>query len=352
MNDRLRKKAAIKRASQTARSRESVLNQEYLNKLEELYKNALDDINAKIRRYAGVDDTLSFRNLQQLKDEVGLSISELNTAQQRLLKAGMTGAAEVGAAVFVDGEKYKLLVNETVKKTINFMAEDGLQLSDRVWRVNQHTRAIIEQSIENAIIQGYSASKAAQDFLNNGQKVPSEILKKMQSAAPDNIKKILGRELLQNDASAYFNAKRMFQTEINRSYGLAYRDSCFEHDEVVGTRFCLSPNHKKRDICDLHANANVYGLGAGVYPKGKSPWPAHPMTRSYEEPVFSDEVSDADKEGKQTRTEWLQKQPSGLQANILGARIKQQAFAEGLLKENEFTTPYRSLKNRLAKRGL
>lgn len=352
MSDRLKKKAAIKRASQAARANESKINALYLKRLEQIYTNALDDINAKIRSYAGPDDSLSMRNMQQLKDDIGSSITELNTAQQKLLKSGMTETAKVGAGVFIDTPSLSSATDRAVVNAINFMAEDGLQLSDRIWRVNQHTRSVIEQSIENAVIQGYSASQAAQEFLSRGERVPAEILKKMQSATPGKIKRILGNQLMRNENGAYYNARRLFRTEINRAYGMAYQVSCFEHEDVVGTKYMLSPNHRVADICDMHASVNKYGLGPGVYPKGKSPWPAHPQTRSYEEPVFKDEVNDEDRAGKQSRTDWLKEQSPSLQTGVLGARIKQQAFTKGLLNESEFTTPYRLIKNRLAKRGL
>ncbi len=352
MNDRLKKKAAIKRASQAARAKESKINGAYLTRLEELYNNALDDINTKIRSYAGSDESLSIQNLHQMKSDISKTITELNTAQQQLLKAGIVETANIGAGVLIDTPLLTSIADRAVINTINFMAEDGLQLSDRIWRVNKHTRAIIEQSIENAVIQGHSASQAAQDFLNRGERIPADILKKIQSAAPGKIKRILGKNLMRSEDSAYFKAKRLFHTEINRSYGMAYQASCFEHEDVIGTKYMLSPNHRIRDICDMHASVNKYGLGPGVYPKGKSPWPAHPQTRSYEEPVFNDEVSEADRTGKQSRTDWLKEQPTGLQTSVLGGKKKQQAFTKGLLKENEYTTPYRIIKKRLTNRSL
>ena len=62
-----------------------------------------------------------------------------------------------------------------------------------------------------------------------------------------------------------------------------------EDEEAVGLRYCLSPRHPRKDICDTHASADLYGLGAGVYPVDACPWPAHPNTFSYVEVVYSDE---------------------------------------------------------------
>jgi hypothetical protein len=74
--------------------------------------------------------------------------------------------------------------------------------------------------------------------------------------------------------------------EINRAHGTAYLKGAEAHPDCVGTRFLLSPSHPEHDECDLHASANLYGLGPGVYPPGKTPWPAHPNTLSYVVAVF------------------------------------------------------------------
>lgn len=104
--------------------------------------------------------------------------------------------------------------------------------------------------------------------------------------------------------------------------------------------------------CDMHAHANLYGLGPGIYPFGKSPWPAHPNTLSYTVIVFDDEVSDADRAGRETPIDWLGRQSAARQAAVLGSRAKQAALQAGILKANEIRTPWRVLKAAYAKRGV
>jgi hypothetical protein len=103
--------------------------------------------------------------------------------------------------------------------------------------------------------------------------------------------------------SALSHARRIFRTELNRAHGTAYQNSIEHTPGVVGTCFLLSPAPPKPDICDLHAAANLHGLGAGVYPPGQNPWPAHPNTLSYVVAVFAEDVSDADKAGRETLAE-------------------------------------------------
>jgi hypothetical protein len=42
----------------------------------------------------------------------------------------------------------------------------------------------------------------------------------------------------------------------------------------------LNPTHPRPDICDLHALADLWGLGRGCYPKERAPMPPfHPFCR-------------------------------------------------------------------------
>lgn len=204
---------------------------------------------------------------------------------------------------------------------------------------------MVGRAIESAVIQGHSASRAAEDLTFRGQPIPPELQRKIGMAHTDTITRATTDALLNKNSSPYANARRVFRTEINRAHGIAYQTSAFEVDDVVGTRFLLSPGHPEPDICDMHASANKYGLGRGVYPKGKSPWPAHPNTLSYEEVVFADEVTDEDKAGKETGIDWLQRQPAQIQYTVLNSRKKAQALNEGLLKEKHIERPWKDIKH-------
>ena len=47
--------------------------------------------------------------------------------------------------------------------------------------------------------------------------------------------------------------------------------------DIVAVKFKLSSRHPVFDICDMYAKADMYGLGAGIYPKDKlPPLPVHP----------------------------------------------------------------------------
>lgn len=346
---RLAIKAAIKRASAVARENANQLDECALEELLKIYEAAARDLGLRIDQYAGVEGAIRLQSLRALLDDIEVTLSELSQRQAEALARSMEEGARLGVAPmreYLGDAVSSSLVSGAVAASVAFIAADGLQLSDRLWRVDSSARESIRNAINQAVIQGHSASQTAQDFLGKGRPVPVEIMRKRDRSQVSVIKSEAVSALITDDASAYHNARRVFRTEINRAHGTAYQASVFEHSEVVGTRFLLSPAHPDVDICDMHAKINRYGLGVGVYPPGKSPWPAHPNTLSYEEAVFGDEVSEEDRASKISPLDWIKMQTTDRQIAVLGGRRKQAALAEGRLREGEIKTPWRVLKKK------
>ncbi len=355
-NNRTKVKAAIKRASNVARREADKLDGKALDKLTQLYKKSADDLRLIIESYAGTDGTLRLEVMNNLLEQTNQRLTSLHQARDQLLDDKMIDAATLAVVPFqLTGPSIGIpvtqIANDAVQTVRRFIAEDGLQLSDRIWRIDNHAKQVVGDAIQSAVIQGHSATKAALDFISSGQSVPGDIASKMANASATSVGKNAASQLLKKDGSPYANALRLFRTEINRAHGTAYQASAFKHPDVIGTRFLLSPNHPRLDVCDMHARVNRYGLGPGVYPEGKNPWPAHPNTLSYVEAVFSDEVTADDKAGKTDRISWLEQQPIERQNSVLGFN-KGWMLREGRLRENAINTPWNVLKKRLDKAGV
>lgn len=79
-----------------------------------------------------------------------------------------------------------------------------------------------------------------------------------------------------NEKGRYI-AERIARTEISKAWGDSFLAEGRDDDDVIAFQWQLGSRHPKVDICDFHANANLYGLGKGVYPKNVFPVrPAHP----------------------------------------------------------------------------
>lgn len=349
--DRMQKKARIKRATQAAQGRLRELDAAAAGELTAIYREAQADVDARIRALGGPDGSLRLSSLQQVRDQLAAAVSVLAERRDGLLIEQLDAAAQVGASVYEPelGVGAQRIANRAAQYVREFVAADGLQLSDRLWRLDSQATESMANAVQRAVISGADASRAAQDFLNQGAPVPAEISARIRDADAGRIARQAATNLMTGEMSPHAQALRVFRTEINRAHGTAYRDAGFEDPDAIGTRFLLSPRHPAPDICDLHARADVYGLGRGVYPRGKSPWPAHPNTLSFEEIVYVDEVSASEPE---PRIEWVRKQAADVRAGVLGGEAKRRAFDAGHIDENAIATPWRVVRQRLQQRGI
>ena len=88
------------------------------------------------------------------------------------------------------------------------------------------------------------------------------------------------------ERTRYF-ADRIARTEMARAYQDGFLLKWDANDDCVAYQWKLSGRHPRYDICDLYAKANLYGLGAGVFPKDKVPrLPAHPHCMCFLKPVI------------------------------------------------------------------
>lgn len=229
------------------------------------------------------------------------------------------------------------------------MAADGLRLSDRLWRLNQGAKETQTRAIGQAVVSGWDASRAAAQFMYGGKPVPMDVKDRLGRAKVDALMR--NADLLTGDGGEVWKADRVFRTEINRAHGTAYMAGAEKTPGFVGFRFLLSPRHPRPDVCDYFAEQNLYGLGKGVYPTAKeTPWPAHPNTLSFVEMVFADEVTDADRAGKETPLQAMGRLSADVRDGVLG-KTKATYFDQGLLGQGAIRSPLRAVNARLERQG-
>ena len=87
------------------------------------------------------------------------------------------------------------------------------------------------------------------------------------------------------ERTRYF-AERIARTEMARAYHDGFMAKYGNDDDVVAFKWKRSDRHLRYDICDLYAEADLYGLGKGIYPKDKAPQlPVHPNCMCYLKPI-------------------------------------------------------------------
>lgn len=354
--------AAIRRATSQAHRRMVQLDAELLAELVSQYTDAREQVRAAIAQHLGPDDSVAREHLQGLLGQIDGIVQALGRARDAELLRGIERAAGLGVEplslqglagggqAVLDSAEALRVGQDAVRFVTSFQAADGLTLSDRLWRLTQGTQEALQRAIGNAVVQGWSASRAAAELAYAGQPVPPDIAARL-GAGKGQALASLADLLTSGDGSELWKAERVMRTEINRAHGEAYMSGATRASSVVGFRFLLSPRHPAPDICDLLAAQNLYGLGAGVYPsREKCPWPAHPNTLSFVVAVFADEVTEADRAGKETEMQALQRLAPAVREGVLGV-TKAQYFDQGLLRRNAIRSPLRAVRARLQRQG-
>lgn len=77
-----------------------------------------------------------------------------------------------------------------------------------------------------------------------------------------------------------FYADRIAQTELQRAHQAQVARELMDDVDTTVVQVRIDPSHPRADICDLHARADLWGLGPGNYPKERAPRPPyHPFCR-------------------------------------------------------------------------
>lgn len=356
--------AAIKRASQQARNAMYALDKRSAAELLLIYEQAALEIRGRIAASVDGGQRVPVHKLQELLRQVQAIIDGLASQRNDLVIKAIDEAATLGVRPFtlpgvaaVGGNDAVLSSGAAMRvheAAVRFVMEtaqaDGLVLSDRLWRLDLGAKEALQRAIGNAVVQGQSAAQAAMQFVMRGEAVPADVAQRLARAGLPEL--LRAADLLtKNTGDGFWQAERVMRTEINRAHGEAFMAAGEGTPGFAGWRYLLSPRHPAPDICDLLASQNLYGLGPGVYPSREViPWPAHPNTLSFIEIVFLDEITDADRAGKETSLQALGRLAPAIRAGALG-KAKAEYFDRGLLSTGMIRSPLRAVEQRLTRIG-
>ena len=146
------------------------------------------------------------------------------------------------------------LYNHNQDALKNFIARtnNGLNLSERIWKLTDQAKEQIEMDLEIGISKGKSAYDIARD-LKILLKEPDNLFRRVRNSEgeliPSNPMKNYetGRGIYK---SSHKNAFRLAVTEINMAYRTADYERWGQLDFVTGIEVRLSSAHPRTDICD------------------------------------------------------------------------------------------------------
>jgi len=190
-----------------------------------------------------------------------------------------------GAAYKRVGERWVQFLDFNKPATVSwlkFVAEDGLTLSDRIWRDAANFQRTMENTIARNIQLGKSARSLGKQFLEFADQQPVQLSKEMQRFIAD-----LAPEDAQRAIEKYvkkkldYNATRVARTEIQRAYRTSYVEQAKSLTFVKGIKWNRSRTEYDCSVCENLATADLYDLGPGAYPADKVPTMPHPHCRCY-----------------------------------------------------------------------
>ena len=158
-------------------------------------------------------------------------------------------------------------------------------------------------------------------------------------------------EVAVNEKSRYV-AERITRTEMARAWADGFIAKIKDDADIVAVKFKLSSRHPVFDICDMYAKADMYGLGAGIYPKDKlPPLPVHPHCLCRYVEVIEGEV-DMKQQRDQVQEagdKWLNSLPEARRAQVLGRKgLKAWEDGEDWQRYMRGYTGLREVKGRLS----
>ena len=232
-----------------------------IEQLQALYEAAAEDVRRDIAAAAGGADLVPDHALRRLLASIEETIIRLGQQRDALLAQNIAEAAQLGVRPFtlqgvaaVGGAQAVLTTGsaataaaDAVQFVMGARQADGLILSDRLWRLDQGAKEVLQRAIGSAVVRGISAARAAQQLITQGQRVPDALSQAIDGARLGRLAKLA--DILVSDGGEVWKAERVFRTELNRAHGEAYMAGAIQAPGFAGFRFLLSPRHPRPDVC-------------------------------------------------------------------------------------------------------
>lgn len=283
-----------------------VLQKKLENEYEAIAKQLMERIQAIVDRYTDANGRIRKTDIDTVKSELEATATWFSASCAEWIDRNITNSIDIAvlgqdtaAQYFIKNlvaeygttlgtvkqlqsmtmlfQQYGNGLSNSIRKQVwNHRWEDGFKLSDRIWSTDKTLRTNLNSMIEQCVNQGLSAvefSRAVEEYLT----LPGP---KWTTAIKPSV---TGR------GSVKYNALRLARTETNQGYYRAQELSAQNSVIVRGVKWNLSRSHPKKDICDIWATQDLYGLGPGVYKPGTTPT-EHPNGFCYKTDVLYEGV--------------------------------------------------------------
>lgn len=263
-------------------------SEQVVSQIKKIYERAAREI-AKLSAASNIDPNKLFKlnRYPLIKSRIDKLLREMSAQMQKIIETGTLQSWAIANAkndALIDflskrtgidrqvlRQRYDYGArNEDALKAFQQRKDDGLGLSQRVWKSVKSAKEEITTAIDTAITEGAPAAKLSQLF--------------RQSLLEPNKRFKRGSKRWANYhpgqgvyRSSYKNAMRVARTEINMAYREADYQRWSQMDFVVGIEVKLSNNPHHCEVCEMLA---------GKYPKDYVFLGNHPQCRCYAVPIL------------------------------------------------------------------
>ena len=276
----------IKRLLKEGKTAREAVNEAYKKYpvMKTLEKELQKQLEEEMKRGAGEDISIN-----AIHDALSLVWSPDNlTLSERTTKGGKEITAQAASIIaeaikkgksvqktalaLFDGYGYgHILPTQDIPEFMKKLSEIG-KLTDYKGREFRKTLRDVERQLKRVNVQGMKIAYG----------------KVKEAIETGNEKKINKAVYVATQERTRYFARRIARTELARAYGDGTMAKWENDDDCVAFQWKLSTGHPFCDICDLYANADLYGMGKGIFPKDKVPrLPVHPNCMCHLRPVMS-----------------------------------------------------------------
>lgn len=234
-------------------------------------------------------------HLKALQKAIEQEANRIGKSLQEIIEGNVLKAVEIGSDPFrrfmgdcltkagADFSWLKLQrgfgsLNSAAAESFFARTRHGIFLSDRIWLESEKARRAITLVVQDGIVRGLDAVKVAKS-------VEGYLLVRTPVTEFRNMMERMGGRI-PKDLS--YEALRMARTEVS----IAHMEGLYSAGRTMpsykGVMWCLSAAHPIADECDDLADADLYGMGSGVYPEGEEPVIPHPNCLCYVVPVMEE----------------------------------------------------------------
>ena len=289
----------------------------YVKKMEDIYAAAAKEAAGMSSLVKGLspDKMFSFDDFPATKKRIEKLLEELHSSITTAIVNGVRAEWALAnnknneLSNWVFGRKANELSEEAKKRyfgkngaaleAFEKRTQNGLNLSDRVWKYTDMFKAEIEMGLDIGIRDGVPAAKMARDLKKYLQH-PDMLFRRVKDEHGHLVLSQRAKNFHPGRGvyrSSYMNARRLAATETNIAYRTADYERWKTMDFVVGIEVKLSNNHNCKGIPAGQRYFDICDELAGKYPKEFKFTGWHPHCRCHAEPILkSEEEMDRDTE--------------------------------------------------------